>query len=88
MDAADWMTPPAPLLVETPVLLMSRAEPTLLVLLPLKRLLASTPLREKLLLVSRWPLRLSPFAEIESPVGASRSGRLSYRHRCFPSSKL
>ena len=36
-----------------PVLLMTRAEATWLVLLPLKRLVASTPLSEKLLLVSR-----------------------------------
>ncbi len=50
------MTPPAPVLEETPVLLMTRAEGTWLVLLPLKRLLASTPLRRKLLEVSRWPL--------------------------------
>src|SRR5580704_17968460 len=50
------MMPPAPRLVETPVELMTRAEPTALVLLPLKRLLASTPFSEKLLLVSRWPL--------------------------------
>src|ERR1700731_3886431 len=39
----------------TPVLLTTRAEATWLVLLPLKRLLASTPLSRKLLLVSRWP---------------------------------
>src|ERR1700744_5363943 len=49
------MTPAAPLLVETPVLLITRAEPTWLVLLPLNKLLASTPFNEKLLLVSRWP---------------------------------
>ena len=35
---------------------MTRAEPTWLVLFPLNKLLASTPFREKLLLVSRWPL--------------------------------
>src|SRR5215469_7893831 len=35
---------------------MTRADGTWLVLLPLKRLLASTPLRRKLLEVSRWPL--------------------------------
>ena len=40
----------------TPVLLTMRAEATWLVLFPLNRLLASTPLRRKLLLVSRWPL--------------------------------
>src|SRR5580698_11128073 len=56
MEAVDEITPPAPLLVETPVLLITRAEPTSLVLLPLKRLLESTPFSEKLLLVSRWPL--------------------------------
>src|SRR5580698_6537081 len=56
MEASVWMTPPAPALVEAPVELMTRAEPTALVLLPLKRLLVSTPLREKLLEVSRWPL--------------------------------
>src|SRR5579872_5694630 len=39
-----------------PVLLTILAEATWLVLLPLKRLLASTPLRRKLLLVSRCPL--------------------------------
>ena len=43
MEAADGITPPAPVLDETPVLLMTRAEATWLVLLPLKRLLASTP---------------------------------------------
>src|SRR3984957_14293837 len=56
MEAADGITPPAPVLVETPVLLITRAEPTWLVLLPLQRLLASTPFSEKLLLVSRCPL--------------------------------
>src|SRR5580693_5950353 len=40
----------------TPVLFTTRAEATWLVLLPLNRLLASTPFREKLLLVSRCPL--------------------------------
>src|SRR6202166_2852105 len=40
----------------TPVLFTTRAEATWLVLLPLKRLLASTPLSRKLLLVSRCPL--------------------------------
>ena len=40
----------------TPVLFTMRAEATWLVLLPLKRLLASTPFSRKLLLVSRWPL--------------------------------
>ena len=50
------MTPPPPVLVPAPVLLMTRAEATWLVLLPLKRLLASTPLSRKLLEVSRWPL--------------------------------
>src|SRR5580700_1365007 len=39
-----------------PVLLTMRAEETSLVLLPLNRLLASTPLSRKVLLVSRWPL--------------------------------
>src|SRR5580698_6667985 len=39
-----------------PVLLTTRAEATELVLLPLKRLLASTPLSWKVLLVSRCPL--------------------------------
>src|SRR5580704_144548 len=39
-----------------PVLFTTRAEATELVLLPLNKLLASTPLRRKLLLVSRWPL--------------------------------
>ena len=39
-----------------PVLLTMRAQATWLVLLPLKRLLASTPLRRNVLLVSRWPL--------------------------------
>ena len=50
------ITPPAPVLLDTPVLLMTRHDGTWLVLLPLKRLLASTPFNEKLLLVSRWPL--------------------------------
>src|SRR5580658_1912579 len=50
------MAPPAPALEETPVELMTRAEGTWLVLLPLKRLVESTPFNEKLLLVSRWPL--------------------------------
>src|SRR5271169_3981630 len=40
----------------TPVLFTTRAEATWLVLLPLNRLLASTPFRRKVLLVSRWPL--------------------------------
>src|SRR5277367_3875441 len=48
------MTPPAPA-PEEPVLLMTRAELTWLVLLPLNRLVASTPFSEKLLLVSRCP---------------------------------
>src|SRR5579863_1642248 len=56
MEARVWMTPPAPLVVETPVLLMTRAEGTWLVLLPLKRLLASTPFSRKLFDVSRCPL--------------------------------
>src|SRR5580658_10104951 len=49
------MTPPPPVL-PTPVLLTTRALATWLVLLPLKRLLPSTPLSRKLLEVSRWPL--------------------------------
>src|SRR5271168_5332786 len=53
------MTPPPPVLVDAPVLLMTRAEATWLVLLPLNRLLASTPFSEKLLLVS-----LCPFAQM------------------------
>src|SRR6202795_1816081 len=40
----------------TPVLFTIRAEATWLVLLPLKRLLPSTPLSRKLLLVPGWPL--------------------------------
>ena len=40
----------------TPVLFTMRAEATWLVLLPLNKLLASTPFSRKLLLVSRWPL--------------------------------
>src|SRR6202021_3528893 len=40
----------------TPVLFTTRAEATWLVLLPLKRLLASTPFSRKLLEVSRCPL--------------------------------
>src|SRR5580692_3708301 len=56
MEASVWMTPPAPSLDETPVLLMTRADGTWLVLLPLKRLLASTPFKRKLFDVSRWPL--------------------------------
>src|ERR1035438_3787992 len=56
MDAEDGITPPAPVLLETPVLLITRAEATWLVLLPLNRLLASTPFKRKLFEVSRWPL--------------------------------
>src|ERR1039458_3026860 len=57
MEAADWMTPPPPPgLVWTPVELMTRAEETWLVLLPLKRLLASTPFSKNEFEVSRWPL--------------------------------
>src|ERR1700733_9213920 len=56
MEARVWITPPAPVLEETPVLLMTRADGTWLVLLPLKRLLASTPFKRKLFEVSRWPL--------------------------------
>src|SRR5271154_7176225 len=40
----------------TPVLLTMRADATWLVLLPLNKLLASTPFSRKLLLVSRSPL--------------------------------
>src|SRR4249920_2800254 len=55
-EALVWTTPlPEPALT-APALLTMRAEATWLVLLPLKRLLASTPLSRKLLLVSRWPL--------------------------------
>src|ERR1700747_616103 len=39
-----------------PVLFTMRADATLLVLFPLNRLLASTPLRRNVLEVSRWPL--------------------------------
>src|SRR5690348_14899720 len=46
-------TPAAP---PSPVALTTRPEDTELVLLPLNRLLASTPFRRKVLLVSRWPL--------------------------------
>src|ERR1700743_490556 len=54
-EALHWITPPPPVL-PTPVLLTTRADATWLVLLPLNRLLASTPFSKKLLLVSRWPL--------------------------------
>src|SRR5580704_10535157 len=40
----------------SPVLFTTRADATELVLLPLKRLLASTPFNWNVLLVSRWPL--------------------------------
>src|ERR1700719_2651094 len=40
----------------TPVAFTMRAEFTWLVVLPLKRLLASTPFSRNVLLVSRWPL--------------------------------
>ena len=57
MEATELMTPPPPPgLVCAPVELMTRAEETWLVLLPLNRLLASTPLSRKELDVSRWPL--------------------------------
>ena len=46
--------PPA-VLLPTPVLLMTRNEGTWLVLLPLNRLLASTPLSRNVLDVSRFP---------------------------------
>src|ERR1700730_15469203 len=49
------MTPPPPVL-PTPVLGPTRDEATWLVLLPLNRVLPSTPLSRKLLLVSRSPL--------------------------------
>src|SRR5271163_1339924 len=56
-DAVLWMISavvlPAP---ATPVLLTIRAEATWLVLSPLNKLLASTPFRRNVLLVSRWPL--------------------------------
>src|ERR1700678_3744321 len=52
------MVPPPPAL-PTPVLGETRDEATWLVLLPLNRVLASTPFSRKLLLVSR-----SPFAQI------------------------
>src|SRR3984885_1463400 len=39
-----------------PVLFTTRAEATVLVLLPLNKLLASTPFSRNVLLVSRWPL--------------------------------
>src|SRR5271169_3763779 len=55
-DAVLWITDAlvlaAPL---TPVLFTTRAEDTELVLLPLNKLLASTPFNKKELLVSRWP---------------------------------
>src|SRR5580704_3645982 len=54
-EAADTITPAPPPPAE-PVLLITRAEFTWLVLLPLNRLLPSTPFSEKLLLVSRSPL--------------------------------
>src|SRR5579863_9368256 len=41
--------------VLTPVAFTTREEETLLVVLPLKRFLASTPLSRNELLVSRWP---------------------------------
>src|ERR1700687_5445512 len=40
----------------TPVLFTTRAEATWLVLLPLKRFLASTPFSRKVLLAWRWPV--------------------------------
>src|ERR1700721_1905703 len=49
------MTPPPPVL-PPPVLGLTRYDATWLVLLPLNRLLASTPFSRKLLLVSRSPL--------------------------------
>src|ERR1700677_1017340 len=55
-DAVLWTGAAVVLLgFATPVLLTMRADATWLVLLPLNKLLASTPLSKKLLLVSRWP---------------------------------
>src|SRR5437868_7298004 len=54
-EALDWITPPAPPLPAF-VAGVTRDEATWLVLLPLNRLLASTPFNRKLLLVSRSPL--------------------------------
>jgi len=51
-----WSSTPAlvvPLLAPPPVLFTTRADSTWLVLLPLKRLLASTPFNRKALEVSR-----------------------------------
>src|SRR5580658_814810 len=57
MDADELMMPPPPPgLVCAPVELITRADETWLVLLPLKRLLASTPFNKNELEVSRWPL--------------------------------
>src|ERR1700744_2742517 len=55
MEELLGTTPPAALLA-CPVLLTMRKDSTWLVLFPLKRLLASTPLMRKALEVSRWPL--------------------------------
>src|SRR6202163_1547954 len=56
-DAELWITLAVVLEAPaTPVLLTTRADATELVVLPLNRLLASTPLSRKVLLVSRWPL--------------------------------
>src|SRR5580698_2684366 len=63
-DAALGTTPPAALLA-WPVLLTTRNESTWLVVLPLNRLLASTPFSRKALDVSRWPL--AQMGELPSP---------------------
>ncbi len=67
------MTPPAPVLDETPVLLMTRAEGTWLVLLPLNRLLASTPLSREA--VGGIALAIGPDRRVaEAGVGAGAAG--------------
>ena len=62
----------------TPVLFTIRAEATWLVLLPLNKLLASTPLSRKLLLVSRCPFaQIGWLPETAVYAGAARQFRIN-----------
>ena len=68
------------MLLETPVLLMTRAEGTWLVLLPLKRLLASTPFSEKA--VAGVALSIRPDGRVaKAGVGAGSAGEFGVHAR-------